>query len=545
MRALTHLHYSGRRRTGSALITTLWVLVTVSMLISAVLPLSVASTRLTRGDRDRAAALAAAEAGLNWEVARINTPTWDRNDSGASILDGSGNPAADLWPDPTSVPPSTASTKILLSDSSGQWTHRFIAGTSVNPYSTSSGGSFTVVSEGQVRSPDGKIVKRRVKATGAGLASAFDTVSLMALSSASSAVSLASTCTVNGPCGSNGQISGSSATITSGPIWLCGSNASITGGVNRTGVPLFQPPATFEFETADQAASLLKNGSLTGATVTSWKPTGYDVSGNSLGPFDKYGRAVNNQADIVNAISGAFISHLSAKSFLDSKGWPILDGSKWAFGQKLRLKPGVYYFAKINLGTLDLVEVANDFYKADGVTPLWDSSHNAINGPATSADYDSDANRVTIFVDAAPSSTSPNPYLDSKIGPALYTALWGTQSVSIPLRYRRPGNFRIYAKNAGGFTVNGYTGLPLEFNCNLLHYNYDSTSSSYYGSITLNSSCNLYGSAIGWTVSLNSSSTVNSAVRQLCKGYDPVVVASSNSLTGGFGGWSWQEIAFQ
>src|SRR5438093_764815 len=110
---------SKRRHSGSALITTLWVITTITMLLGAILPLTVSTYTLAGGDRDRASALAAAEAGLNWELARINTHTWDKDDSGTSLVDGSGNPSADYWPDPTTTAPATASTKTLLSDSSG------------------------------------------------------------------------------------------------------------------------------------------------------------------------------------------------------------------------------------------------------------------------------------------------------------------------------------------------------------------------------------------------------------------------------------------
>ena len=49
------------------------------------------------------------------------------------------------------------------------------------------------------------------------------------------------------------------------------------------------------------------------------------------------------------------------------------------------LAPGVYYFAQINLNNGDTVEIADDWYKADGKTPLWDANHNPINGPATAS----------------------------------------------------------------------------------------------------------------------------------------------------------------
>src|SRR5207245_567803 len=119
--------------------------------------------------------------------------------------------------------------------------------------------------------------------------------------------------------------------------------------------------------------------------------------------------------------------------------------------------------AQINVSNNDVLEIANDWYKADGATPLWDSSHLPINGPPTTADYDSMGNRVTLFVDAITN------YQGSSFGSGLYTALQGDQSATNALRYRRPGNFRIYAKNTGIFAINGSSSAPVEFNADVLH----------------------------------------------------------------------------
>src|SRR5207249_10709804 len=139
-----------------------------------------------------------------------------------------------------------------------------------------------------------------------------------------------------------------------------------------------------------------------------------------------------------------FVRSVKATEFLDANGQPVLQSSlipNWAgSGYRLRLLPGVYYFARIALQNNNVVEIANDSYMANGQTPLWDANHLPINGPATTADYDSMGNRITLFVDAITN------YQDSIFGSGLFTALRGDQSASNPLRYRRPGNFRIYAK---------------------------------------------------------------------------------------------------
>jgi Tfp pilus assembly protein PilX len=88
----TSARLSYRSRRGSVLLPTLFVMVAIIMLLSAILPLTVTGYGLARADRDRVAALAAAEAGLNWEIARINNRLWGKDDSGVSQVDGSGNP---------------------------------------------------------------------------------------------------------------------------------------------------------------------------------------------------------------------------------------------------------------------------------------------------------------------------------------------------------------------------------------------------------------------------------------------------------------------
>src|SRR5690349_6890546 len=93
-----------RRRRGSVLITTLFVVVLIVVLMSAIMPLTLSGYGLARTDRDRAGALAAAEAGLDWEIGRINNRLWDKNDSGTTVT------TLDNWPTSTGSAPSTAST---------------------------------------------------------------------------------------------------------------------------------------------------------------------------------------------------------------------------------------------------------------------------------------------------------------------------------------------------------------------------------------------------------------------------------------------------
>src|SRR5947209_19825562 len=90
---------SHRRRSGSVLLPALFVVIIITMLLGAILPLTLSGYGLSRADRDRAEALTAAEAGLNWEIGRINNRLWNKTDSGATgPVDGSGNPTTmDYW----------------------------------------------------------------------------------------------------------------------------------------------------------------------------------------------------------------------------------------------------------------------------------------------------------------------------------------------------------------------------------------------------------------------------------------------------------------
>ena len=362
-------------------------------------------------------------------------------------------------------------------------------------------------------------------------------------------------CSVVGGCGSNGLLYGNGGpAITGGPLGLWGSSASVSG-VTTTGITTITRPAIFITDTADTAATNFPlTGTGTGAAgVARWAPAGYDASKNCTGPADSYGRIVNSQAQIIDS-AGAVYRSVAAKEFVTG-GNLVLDSHIKDFNgsNKLRLRPGVYYFSQINLGNSDGVEIANDWYKADGVTRLWDDSHTAINGAATVDDYNSFGNRITLFVDSGGSKTT------SGIGSGLYTALQGDDSASNALRYRRPGNFRIYAKNTGTFTVNGSSSSPVEFNCNLLHYNKD-TSGNYYGDISLQSGCHLYGGLFGWTVSMGGGAIVQQYGSGVFSDYDTVTVipssgggggsgsggsgsGSGGGVAGGFGGWFWTEVA--
>src|SRR5437899_1539096 len=137
-------HFRQCRRSGSVLLPALFVVLLITMLLSAILPLTLSGYGLARADRDRAGALAAAEGGLNWEIGRIDNRLWDKNDSGAFAVDGFGNPTLDFWPTSTGAPPATASSVVLMTDASGNWTQRFIVGTSVNPFTVSADGTFAI-----------------------------------------------------------------------------------------------------------------------------------------------------------------------------------------------------------------------------------------------------------------------------------------------------------------------------------------------------------------------------------------------------------------
>jgi hypothetical protein len=530
------------------LITTLFVVVFIVMLLSGILPLTLSGYSLARTDRDRAGALAAAEAGLNWEIGRINNRLWEKDDSGNTVT------TLDNWPTSTGTAPATASTVVLQTDASGTWTQRFLVGTSINPFAVSSGGTFTITAEGQVRSADGHVVKRRVQCGGGSLSSLFDTAAIFAFSTSSSsgspAWSMGGSSMIVGGCGSNGLISGSGGpSITVGPLGLWGSSASVSG-VTTTGITTSTRPAVYTTDTADTAANLFRSGVSTGSGVAGWAPT-YDGSGNVTGPSDSYGRIVNSQAQIVDS-TDTWIRDVAANEFKDSRGFLVLDHSIANFNgtNKLRLRPGVYYFHEINLGNSDIVEIANDWYRANGVTALYDNNHNLLGSAGTASDFDSVGNRITLFVDAATGSHASS-YVDSSIGSGVSENLQGDKSVSNSIRYRRPGNFRIYAKNTGNFTVTGSSSSPVEFNCNLLHYNTDG-SGSYYGSVSLNTGAYLYGGLFAWTVSLGGSATVRQYGSGVFSGNDPVTVvpsggsgtgSSGGGYGGGFGGWQWQEIA--
>src|SRR5439155_525281 len=77
------------------------------------------SNHVTAATAEWAAALAAAEGGLNWEIGRIDNRLWGKDDS------GNVGTNLDFWPTSTGAPPATASSVVLMTDVSGNWTQRF------------------------------------------------------------------------------------------------------------------------------------------------------------------------------------------------------------------------------------------------------------------------------------------------------------------------------------------------------------------------------------------------------------------------------------
>lgn len=152
------------RRRGSALLSSVLILLMLSTLIAATLPLAASGYALAREERDRVLALAAAEAGVNWQIARIRTRRWARDDEGRPCLDGLGRLLRDFWASPrVRTLPTTVSEHVLAESTGGEWTQRFVTGVTTDIERLREGTEYTIVSEGQVKTPDGRIVRRRIQ----------------------------------------------------------------------------------------------------------------------------------------------------------------------------------------------------------------------------------------------------------------------------------------------------------------------------------------------------------------------------------------------
>jgi hypothetical protein len=111
-------------------------------------------------------ALAAAEAGVNWQIARIRTRRWARDDDDRPCIDASGKVLKDFWARPRErVLPETASEHVLVEDAGSQWMQRSVVGVTTDLERLREGESYCIVSEGQVRAPDGHIIRRRIQVT--------------------------------------------------------------------------------------------------------------------------------------------------------------------------------------------------------------------------------------------------------------------------------------------------------------------------------------------------------------------------------------------
>lgn len=132
--------------------------------MAGTLPLAASGYALAREERDRVLALAAAEAGLNWQIARIRARRWARDDDGRPCLDNLGRLLKDFWQAPRVHDlPNTISEHVLAENSDSQWTQRFVVGVNTDLERLREGDAYLIVSEGQVKTPDGRIVRRRVQ----------------------------------------------------------------------------------------------------------------------------------------------------------------------------------------------------------------------------------------------------------------------------------------------------------------------------------------------------------------------------------------------
>jgi hypothetical protein len=311
-----------------------------------------------------------------------------------------------------------------------------------------------------------------------------------------------------GPCGAVGRIDYSSNnSFYDGPILLSGPSARFGNGIDapllqsgpnlpagHTGTgTLASPPVQrfafrFNIPTVDQSANKI-SGTTQGVE---WFRT---HNNNSTGM--RY-LVQHKTTLVVRELPGAYVLMLPGDYALDGEFNPTnsvltglgMTGSEVFYG--IRLYPGDYYFDQIRMQAADRL-IIRSF--SDGERAALGKSAEFPNPNPGQSD------NATVHV-----------WLGHRTGGDVATSF----NYQTNLEYTRyPSRFRVYSATTAGVGLNGLNqNPPPPFRVNLLAYN-QTASGSYYGEVGLTSGTYLFGSLVGWQVSVGGSSTIEAAESEL------------------------------
>lgn len=499
-----------RTQRGHALLVALALILCLAVLVTATQFLVVQQLKATKSERDYERALQLAEAGVNAYLNMLVNPP-----AGVSVANRGLLPPFYIYGDILTISRfkqevNNASSAVvpranLIYYPPGQTKQCYFAyQTSANPTNS---GKITVVAFGW---SNGAV--RRIQVRGQSR-SVFDGAALYGLNDLDAndyAWRFTGNASIVGTSGAEGVFVGSShVTFYDGPVvWANSSylppfnNADPVVYASANNVPpghvgapgLADPlsrhyPRKLKVETADEAANLVSRTT-----------QGVD-----------YFRSNNNNATgirmlVRNDTTGA-IRELSTPYAIPTQGssayqltWPTEDdytdagmtASESALG--LRVYPGDYYFTQITQSASDAIyyRTYNDADRTDStVTPKL----LAVIGDPANPNYGQASKRVIRF-------------WIGHIGTSNDPASCASLSYQNYLEYARyASRFRIYVASNGGVNITGLdTNPPPPFRVNMLVYNYDG--GAYHGDVTFTSSVYLYGSLIGWKITVGGSTII-------------------------------------
>jgi hypothetical protein len=430
-----------------ALVLALVTVLIISALLGGVLLLSVSHYQMSNTNSDYANALNLAEAGVNWELNKVN----QINTNPSVPIDNDTFSAVQNSPDAER----TFIVKVMASPTGGVWTL---------PDPNTPASDLWIQSVGTVSriTPSGAVASRvnrtvLVKVKGNTLSGPYGFYALFGINS----VLLQGNLTVNGASGTDGPmtIKGNSIDL-NGDFYYCGPNATgplapgdsrIDGyNVNYSSLPEMWP--TVNTLANDRAEQL-----------------GY----NSTAGIDFFSTH-NNNNDIVE-LTGKKISVTPSKGKgggapqLDTNAFQqaandtrvtLPDGSPNPLYNKpvIVLNPGDYYFEWMDVGSQYGLVINN----AAGPVNIWLGKEGA--------------------------TGTGNQKIDQLNGGS---ALFSNNAA---------GQFNIYEGSKREFVLNGNTGVGASnFYGGVYAYN-GPTNGSYYGSIKINGNTNIYGSVIGYDI---------------------------------------------
>lgn len=506
-----------RRKRGQAFVIALALVFFLSLLVVATQIQVITQLSESRSERDYERALQMAEAGLNAYVNRLSQGPANGGDPNAGMV-----PPSQQIPTLYSANSFRSAVRDGTISSSASIPYRFVR------YPDPSGATNSGFYVGHVGTPGALVdivsygwhngAVRRVRGTGHSF-SIFDWAAIWALNpnTGSWAWKFSGNARIVGASGADGVLQmapGANVTWYDGPVFWAGAGAASNpappvypSGANiPTGHPgttdhvhaLASPPVKYlarpiGFPTADDAANDWGGGS-TG--LEQFRSANHNATGLRY-------LVRNLTTSAIRELPGSY--QVCTDLRLDGEIKPsagTLSGLGMAADEEyygVRVYPGNYFFESVSMANLDRLSLRTFTDAERGVVPqsitVQGDPPNPNSGQAGNAN-------IRFWIGRHLSGQAPN----------------STFTHQTEMEYPRyASRFRVYAATRGTVTVKGTNAdPPPPFRVNLLAYNRDANGP--YGDVQFQSSVYLFGSLIGWQVTVTGGTTIEKEVPELGPG---------------------------